>query len=148
MTDSLKFQLLHPDAVLPVRAHALDAGLDLRTVERVELQPGEQAAVATGLALAIPEGYVGLVFARSGNAFKHGITLANAVGVIDSGYRGELKVLLSHQGHGRGAFTAQVGDRIAQLVIMPVALPVTEAVDALPVAGDERNGGFGSSGRS
>lgn len=148
MTGPL-FKRLHPDAVLPSRANAHDGGLDLRSVEAVWLEPGQQAAVDTGLAVAIPVGRVGLVFARSGNALRYGLTLANAVGVIDAGYRGPLKVLLSHQGAaGSDAFGAQPGERIAQLLIVDCDLSDPVEVDELPAPADTRQGGFGSTGHA
>jgi dUTP pyrophosphatase len=147
--NELLFKRLHPVAVIPTRANAHDAGLDLRTIEAVELAPGQQQAVRTGLAVAVPVGKVGLLFARSGNAAKQGITLANAVGVIDSGFRGEVKVLLSHQGGAQaGVFSAQPGDRIAQLVLVDCDLSQPAEVDELPAAADSRRGGFGSTGRA
>ena len=146
--EPIAFKRLHDDAVIPTRANAHDAGLDLRTIEPVALAPGEQAMVSTGLAVAVPVGMVGLVFARSGNAARQGITLANAVGVVDAGFRGEMKVLLSHQGHGRGVFVAEPGDRIAQLVVMPCSLAPAVELDELPEPADGRGArGWGSSGR-
>ena len=132
-------------AVLPSRAHAGDAGLDLAASEDALLAPGGRVAVATGWAVAIPEGMAGLVVPRSGNALRHGLTVANAPGLIDSGYRGELKVILVNLGDEPFAITA--GDRIAQLVSTPVALGAAVEVDALPESDGRGEGGFGSTGR-
>lgn len=131
--------------MLPSRAHAGDAGLDLAASEDALLAPGGRVAVATGWAVAIPEGMAGLVVPRSGNALRHGLTVANAPGLIDSGYRGELKVILVNLGDEPFAITA--GDRIAQLVITPVALGAAVEVDALPESDGRGEGGFGSTGR-
>jgi dUTP pyrophosphatase len=129
--------------VLPSRAYAGDAGFDLAACERVELAPGERALVATGLAVAIPDGYAGFVQPRSGLAAKHGISIVNTPGLVDSGYRGELKVALLNT-DARERFVVEPGMRIAQLVVLPVpAVELTE-VDALPES--ERGArGFGSS---
>jgi dUTP pyrophosphatase len=129
--------------VLPSRAYAGDAGFDLAACERVELAPGERALVATGLAVAIPDGYAGFVQPRSGLAAKHGISIVNTPGLVDSGYRGELRVALLNT-DPREAFVVEPGMRIAQLVVLPVpAVELTE-VDALPES--ERGArGFGSS---
>jgi dUTP pyrophosphatase len=134
---------LRPEAVLPARAYAGDAGLDLAACERVELAPGERSLVATGVAVAIPEGYAGYVQPRSGLATKHGISIVNAPGLVDSGYRGELLVNLVNTDL-REAFVVEPGMRIAQLVVLPVpALELVE-VDELPES--ERGvRGFGSS---
>ena len=131
--------------MLPSRAHAGDAGLDLAASEDALLAPGGRVAVATGWAVAIPEGMAGLVVPRSGNALRHGLTVANAPGLIDSGYRGELKVILVNLGDEPFAITA--GDHIAQLVITPVALGAAVEVDALPESDGRGEGGFGSTGR-
>lgn len=135
------------DAVLPTRAHRLDAGLDLASSGHHVLAPGERCAVGTGLAVAVPEGMCGLVCPRSGLALKHGITLVNAPGVIDSGYRGELRVVLLNTDRDE-AFTVEPGDRIAQLLLVPVHLAVVKETDDLSdAAGDGRaHGGFGSTG--
>lgn len=143
MSD-LPLQRLHPDAVLPRRAHDGDAGLDLHSVEALTLAPGERASVGTGIAVAIPHGQAGLVLPRSGLAAKRGIALVNAPGLIDAGYRGELRVLLLNTDRAQPCEIA-VGDRIAQLVLIAVELPQTVEVGELP--GSERGaGGFGSSG--
>ena len=139
----LKFELVHPDAILPLRAHSTDAGLDLHTVERVGLAAGEQRTISTGVAVEIPTGYVGLVCPRSGLAAKYGITIVNAPGIIDSGYRGELKVVLLNTSPNVIGFN--VGDRIAQLVVTPVCVWAPVVVDNLGDA-DRGEAGFGSSG--
>jgi dUTP pyrophosphatase len=134
---------LRDDARLPERAYAGDAGLDLAACERVELAPGERAVVPTGIAVAIPEGFAGFVQPRSGLAARHGIAVVNSPGLIDSGYRGEIRVVLLNTDPER-AFVAEAGDRIAQLVVVPVPeLDIVE-VDELPPS--ERGvRGFGSS---
>lgn len=141
---SIAFRRLHPAARPPQQAHAGDAGWDLAAVERIELAPGARALVPTGIAVALPEGVAALVVPRSGLARDHGIGIVNAPGLIDSGYRGEIGVLLVN--HDPAAlFVVEVGMRIAQLV--PLSLPAmgwTEA-EVLP-AGDRGEGGFGSSG--
>ena len=130
MTE-LPIRRLHPDAVLPERAYAGDAGLDLSACERVELGPGERALVGTGLAVAIPEGHAGFVQPRSGLASRHGITIVNTPGLVDSGYRGELRVVLLNTDREH-AFVVEPGMRIAQLVVLPVAEPEPVVVDELP----------------
>ena len=141
----LAFQRLREDAVVPVRAYPGDAGLDLAACERVELGPGERAVVGTGLAVAIPEGYAGFVQPRSGLASRHGISVVNAPGLIDSGYRGEVRVLLLNTDREE-PFEVSVGDRIAQLVLVAYAAPEVEEVGEL--AESTRGlGGFGSTGR-
>jgi dUTP pyrophosphatase len=138
----LPIQRLRPEAVVPARAYAGDAGLDLAACERVELAPGERALVGTGLAVAIPDGHAGFVQPRSGLAAKHGITIVNTPGLVDSGYRGELKVNLLNT-DAREAFTVEPGMRIAQLVVVPIPPVALVEVDALP---DSERGarGFGS----
>ncbi|HZO33897.1 MAG TPA: dUTP diphosphatase [Gaiellaceae bacterium] len=135
---------LRPDAVVPTRAYPGDAGLDLAACDRVELAPGERALVATGLAVAIPDGYAGFVQPRSGLAAKHGISIVNTPGLVDSGYRGELKVtLLNTDAHE--SFVVEPGMRIAQLVVLPV--PGVEPVEVGELPGSVRGpDGFGSSG--
>ena len=139
----LPIQRLRDDAVVPSRAYAHDAGLDLAACERVELGAGERAIVGTGLAVAIPEGYAGFVQPRSGLAAKHGITIVNTPGLIDSGYRGELKVILMNT-DAREPFVVEAGMRIAQLVLLKVPGVDPIEVDELP---DSERGvrGFGSS---
>lgn len=144
-TPDIPFRRLSPAAIPPERAHPGDAGLDLAAAEPVRLDPGDRAAVATGWAVAIPEGMAGLVVPRSGNALRHGLTVANAPGLIDSGYRGELKVLLVNLGDSPVDIAA--GDRIAQLVVVPVALGAAVEVDDLPGSDGRGTGGFGSTGR-
>jgi dUTP diphosphatase len=134
---------LRDDARLPDRAYRDDAGLDLATCERLELPPGERAVVSTGLAVAIPPGHAGFVQPRSGLAAKHGIAVVNSPGLIDAGYRGEIRVVLLNTDRDR-TFTAEAGDRIAQLVVLPVPDVAIAEVDELP--GSERGArGFGSS---
>jgi dUTP pyrophosphatase len=122
---------LRSDAVLPARAYAGDAGLDLSAAERVELPPGERAAVPTGLAVAIPDGHAGFVQPRSGLALKHGISIVNTPGLVDSGYRGELLVILVNTDR-RETFVVERGMRIAQLVVVPVPGVEPVEVDELP----------------
>jgi dUTP pyrophosphatase len=141
----LAVRRLRPDAVLPVRQHPGDAGLDLCCVEPVRLGPGERGSVPTGLAVAIPEGHAGLVTPRSGLAARHGVALVNAPGVVDAGYRGELRVLLLNTDPA-ATFEAAPGERIAQLLLVPVALPGVVEVDALDET-PRGAGGFGSTGR-
>jgi dUTP pyrophosphatase len=140
----LPISRLRDGAVLPRRAYAGDAGLDLAACESVTLGPGERATVATGLAVAIPEGFAGLVQPRSGLAARHGITIVNSPGLVDSGYRGELKVVLQNTDL-QEQFTVEPGMRIAQLVI--VAVPAVEPleVDELPASAERGSAGFGSS---
>jgi len=140
----LPIQRLRADAVLPARAYHGDAGLDLSACERVELPPGERAIVGTGLAVAIPEGYAGFVQPRSGLADRHGISIVNAPGLIDSGYRGELKVILINTDTTH-PFVVEPGMRIAQLVVLEVPELELAEVDELPTT--ERGvRGHGSSG--
>ncbi|MBA3717835.1 MAG: dUTP diphosphatase [Actinobacteria bacterium] len=139
----LHVQRLRPDAVLPDRAYAGDAGLDLVTCDRVTLGPGERVAARTGLAVAIPDGHAGFVQPRSGLAARHGITIVNSPGLIDAGYRGEILVILLNTDSSE-AFTVEPGMRIAQLVIVPV--PALELVEVDELPGSERGErGFGSS---
>ena len=134
---------LRPEAVVPERAYAGDAGMDLSSCERIELAPGERALVPTGLAVAIPDGHAGFVQPRSGLAAKHGITIVNTPGLIDSGYRGELQVALLNT-DAREAFVVEEGMRIAQLVVL--ALPEIELVEVDELPESERGvRGFGSS---
>lgn len=141
---ALRVRRIHPDAVVPRRAHEGDAGLDLHATEAATLQPGERASVGTGIAVAIPFGQAGLVLPRSGLAMRSGIALVNAPGLIDAGYRGELRVLLLNTDR-EAAFEIAVGDRIAQLVLIRVELPTTVEVDELSDSA-RGDGGFGSSG--
>jgi dUTP pyrophosphatase len=140
----IEVRLLHPQARLPLRAHAGDAGADLFAVEAVEIPPGERREVGTGLALAIPAGYAGFVQPRSGLAFKHGVMVVNSPGLIDAGYRGEVRVCLYNS--GSETFLVGFGERIAQLVVQRVEGP--EFVNAEALTETKRGeGGFGSSGR-
>ena len=139
----LPIKRLRDDAVVPARAYTGDAGLDLSACERVELAPGERAVVGTGLAVAIPEGYAGYVQPRSGLAAKHGISMVNTPGLVDSGYRGELRVILLNTDR-RETFVVEVGMRIAQLVVLPVPEVDPVVVDELP-ASERGVRGFGSS---
>jgi dUTP pyrophosphatase len=135
---------LRSDATLPSQAYPGDAGLDLVACERVTLEPGGRALVGTGIAVAIPDGHAGFVVPRSGLAARHGISEVNTPGLIDSGYRGELKVIMLNTDRSE-AFTVEPGMRIAQLVVVPIpALRLLE-VDALPDS-ERGTGGLGSSG--
>jgi dUTP pyrophosphatase len=139
----LPIRRLRPDAVLPRRAYSGDAGLDLAACERVVLGPGERAVVATGLAVAIPDGYAGFVQPRSGLAARSGISFVNAPGLVDSGYRGEIRVVLLNTDREH-AFTVEPGMRIAQLVVLQV--PEVEPVEVEELPESERGvRGFGSS---
>ncbi len=129
----------------PVRAHPGDAGLDLAAGEPADIPPGGRVAVGTGWAVAIPAGMAGLVVPRSGNALRHGLTVANAPGLIDAGYRGELKVILVNLGDA--PVSVQAGDRIAQLVITPIATGAAVEVADLPASDGRGDAGFGSTGR-
>jgi dUTP pyrophosphatase len=130
MTELL-FQRLREDAVLPARAYPGDAGLDLSSCERHELAPGARAVVGTGLAVAIPEGHAGFVQPRSGLAGRHGISVVNTPGLVDSGYRGEILVILLNTDRSE-PFVVEPGMRIAQLVVVPVEMPEPTEVDELP----------------
>jgi len=134
---------VRPDAVLPEQAYSGDAGVDLAACERMTLEPGERAVVPTGLAVAIPSGYAGFVQPRSGLAAHHGIGIVNSPGLIDSGYRGEISVVLVNT-DSRTAFEVEPGMRIAQLVVAPVASVRLVEVDEL-VSSDRGIRGFGSS---
>ena len=135
---------LQEDAVLPAQAYAGDAGLDLAACDSVTLGPGERATVGTGLAVAVPDGHAGFVQPRSGLAARHGITIVNAPGLIDSGYRGEVRVVLLNTDREQ-PFTVEPGMRIAQLVVLPV--PEVELVEVaeLPASVERGARGFGSS---
>jgi dUTP pyrophosphatase len=143
-TDRLRVQRLVDGARLPTRAYPGDAGLDLYAVHSATLAPGQRASVGTGIALEIPVGQAGLVLPRSGLAARHGIALVNAPGLIDSGYRGEIRVLLLNTDPGE-SFALAAGDRIAQLVLVAVQVPEVIEAPALS-ASDRAVGGFGSSG--
>lgn len=139
----LAIRKLRDDAVVPARAYRGDAGLDLTACERIELPPGERASVGTGIAVAIPDGHAGLVLPRSGLAVKHGIGKVNAPGLIDSGYRGEVRVVLLNTDR-RDTFVVEPGMRIAQLVV--VSLPELDLVEVDELPASERGvRGFGSS---
>jgi dUTP pyrophosphatase len=141
----LRVTKLVDGATLPSRAHAGDAGLDLYACELAHIGPGERWSVGTGVAVEIPDAHGGLVLPRSGLARDHGISLVNSPGLIDSGYRGELRVLLLNNDPAE-TFRVAVGDRIAQLLIVPIA--IAEPVEAQALADSARgDGGFGSSGR-
>ena len=142
---SLRVRLLDERAQAPSLAHAGDAGLDLHALDGVELAPGARASVGTGIAVEIPPGHAGLVLPRSGLAARHGIALVNSPGLIDSGYRGEVRVLLLNTDRVE-PYEIRAGDRIAQLVVVAVATPQVVTVDELE-ASARGAGGFGSSGR-
>lgn len=142
----LRFKLLREGARLPSRANLGDAGLDLYAAHAATVPPsGGRASIGTGLAVEVPPGHAGLVLPRSGLAAKRGVTLANAPGLIDSGYRGELRVLLLNADPDR-SFEVQPGDRIAQLLLVPIIDAEPLAVDGLSASGRGEDG-FGSSGR-
>jgi dUTP pyrophosphatase len=141
---TLKVRRLDARALLPTRAYPGDAGLDLYALEERELGPGERASIGTGISIQIPPGQAGLVLPRSGLAASHGIAIVNSPGLIDSGYRGEVRVLLLNTDRNK-AFTVTVGDRIAQLVLVRVETPAVEEVDELALS-ERGAGGFGSSG--
>ena len=134
---------LRPDAPLPTQAYDRDAGLDLAAADGLTLPPGERAVVGTGVAVAIPDGYAGLVVPRSGLASRHGLSKVNTPGIVDSGYRGEVKVVLLNTDRER-PFTVEPGMRIAQLVLVPVPSVRLVEVDELP-ASERGERGFGSS---
>ena len=134
---------LRPGAVLPARAYAGDAGLDLAACERVELTPGERGVVSTGLAVAIPTGYAGFVQPRSGLAARSGVSVVNSPGLIDAGYRGEIRVVLLNTDR-RQTFVAEAGERVAQLVVLALPDVAVREVDELPES-DRGARGFGSS---
>jgi dUTP pyrophosphatase len=144
MSVGLRVLRLDARATLPSRAYPWDAGLDLHALEQHVLGPGERASIPTGIAVEIPEHHAGLVLPRSGLAARHGIALVNAPGLVDAGYRGELKVLLLNTDRHEPC-TIAAGDRIAQLVLVGVQMPEVVEVDAL-TASVRGDGGFGSSG--
>lgn len=137
---------LDPELPLPAYARPGDAGLDLRVTEGVRLDPGERTLVGSGIAVAIPDGYCGLVTPRSGLASRAGLTLANSPGVVDAGYRGEVKLALVNLDPG-AAISLERGERVAQLLVVPVARAALEEVDALPES-PRGEGGHGSTGRT
>ncbi len=142
MSDSIDLPIIAP--LVPQYAHPGDAGADLVAAEAVRLEPGARALVATGVRIALPEGYAAFVVPRSGLAAKHGITIVNAPGTVDAGYRGEIKVSLLNT-DSRDAYDVAVGDRIAQLVIMPVVRAHFLPVDELEQSARGESG-FGSTG--
>jgi dUTP pyrophosphatase len=135
---------LDPELPLPARSHPGDAGVDLVAAAGVDLAPGARAVVPTGIAIALPDGYAAFVHPRSGLAAKHGVTIVNAPGTVDAGYRGEIRVTLLNTDPAQ-AVSFQRGDRIAQLIIQRVASPVFHEVDSLPGSARGENG-FGSTG--
>jgi dUTP pyrophosphatase len=141
---ALAIRRLRPDAVVPARAYEGDAGVDLAACDRVVLGPGERAVVGTGLAAEIPDGYAGFVLPRSGLAAHHGLTVVNAPGLIDSGYRGEVMVILLNTDRTE-PFVIEPGMRVAQLVVQ--AVEEVRIVEAEELSGSQRGaGGHGSSG--
>lgn len=145
-TVTIDIKTLNNAAKIPAYAHQGDAGVDLRATEAITLKPFERALVPTGLAIALPEGYAGFVLPRSGLAIKHGISIVNAPGLIDSNYRGELKVILMNSDPNE-PLTISIGDRIAQLVVLPVPQMGFSQTDELSETVRGSNG-FGSSGIS
>lgn len=144
MSEALRVRRLAGRGPIPRRAYSDDAGLDLHAAENAVIGPGERAAVATGIAVEIPPGQAGLVLPRSGLADRHGIALVNAPGLIDPGYRGEIRVLLLNTDRDE-PFTVSAGDRIAQLVLVRIETPPVVEVDELGES-ERGSGGFGSSG--
>jgi dUTP pyrophosphatase len=142
--EDLRFTRLSEAATLPTRAHDSDAGLDLYAAEGARIGPGQRVTVGTGLAVQIPDGLAGLVLPRSGLALKHGVTLVNSPGLIDPGYRGEVRVLLLNT-DGSSEFKVAAGERIAQLLLVPIARATAHESDALS-ASARGPGGFGSTG--
>lgn len=142
---SFRYARLTPEAVAPTRAHDDDAGFDLCASEPARLEPGQRASIGTGIAVEIPEGSAGLVLPRSGLAARHGISVVNAPGLIDAGYRGEVRVLLLNTDRDE-AFQIAPGDRIAQLVIVEVGSGEPEEAESLADSA-RGSGGFGSTGR-
>ncbi len=144
--EALHVRLLRAGARPPARTRPGDAGYDLFSAESFSLWPGERVTVPTGIAIALPAGIAGLVTPRSGLAARHGISVVNGPGLIDPSYRGEVRVVLVNLGDAR--FEAAVGDRIAQIVLVPFVAPDMCVVEELPPSGDDRGeNGFGSSGR-
>lgn len=140
---TLRFKKLRPDAILPSYAHPSDAGMDVRSVEDLTIAPGKRALVPTGLVMLLPPGYEAQVRPRSGLALKSGVTVLNTPGTIDSGYRGEVGVILAN--FGETDFSVKKGDKIAQIVIAPVTQPTIEETDVVDET-DRGVGGFGSTG--
>lgn len=144
MSDVIELPIVGEAEQIPAYAQPGDAGADLRSAEALVLAPGERALVATGIRFALPEGYAAFVVPRSGLAVKHGISIVNSPGTIDAGYRGEIKVPLINL-DPRESFEIAPGDRIAQLIVMPVTRAVFAPVQALPES-QRGEGGFGSTG--
>ncbi|MBU5315907.1 dUTP diphosphatase [Clostridium bornimense] len=142
--EVLKIKKLNEDAIIPFYAHPGDAGLDLFSVEEVTIEPGKRQLVATGISIELPKNTEAQVRPRSGLALKYGVTVLNSPGTIDEGYRGEIKVILIN--HGEEAFKINRGDKIAQMVIMPVLTVGIEEVEILNDS-ERGEGGFGSTGR-
>ena len=142
---TLRFRKVHPDAVLPAYAHASDAGMDVRSVEDLAIAPGRRALVRTGLVMLLPPMYEAQVRPRSGLALKSGVTVLNTPGTIDSGYRGEVGVILVNL--GEADFQVRKGDKIAQIVIAPVTQPEIVETDEVDET-DRGEGGFGSTGKA
>ncbi|WP_404432943.1 dUTP diphosphatase [Microbacterium lacus] len=142
MTETVDIPIISREA--PVYAHPGDAGADLLSTEALTLAPGQRALVGTGVRIALPDGYAAFVVPRSGLAAKHGITIVNSPGTVDAGYRGEIKVSLLNT-DGENSYDVSVGDRIAQVIIMPVTRAKFLPVDVLP-ASVRGEGGFGSTG--
>ena len=140
----LKFKRIHPDAVLPAYAHPSDAGMDVRSIEDVVIPAGKRALVHTGLVMLLPPMYEAQVRPRSGLALKSGVTVLNTPGTIDSGYRGEVGVILAN--FGDADFQVKKGDKIAQIVIAPVTHPEVVETDVIDET-DRGSGGFGSTGK-
>ena len=140
---TVRFKRLCPDAVLPAYAHPGDAGMDVRSVDDLEIAPGARALVHTGLVMVLPPGWEAQVRPRSGLALKHGVTVLNTPGTIDAGYRGEVGVILANL--GGAPFAVKKGDRIAQVVIAPVTTAAIEETDVVDDT-DRGGGGFGSTG--
>lgn len=142
--EVLKIKKLSEDAIIPFYAHPGDAGLDLFSVEEVTIERGKRKLVATGISIELPKNTEAQVRPRSGLALKYGVTVLNSPGTIDEGYRGEIKVILIN--HGEEAFKINKGDKIAQMVIMPVLTVGIEEVEILNDS-ERGEGGFGSTGR-
>ena len=140
---TVRFKRLSPDAVLPAYAHPGDAGMDVRSVDDLEIAPGARALVHTGLVMMLPPGWEAQVRPRSGLALKHGVTVLNTPGTIDAGYRGEVGVILANLGDA--PFAVKKGDRIAQVVVAPVTTAAIEETDVVDDT-DRGGGGFGSTG--
>jgi len=140
---TLRFKRIHPDAVLPAYAHPSDAGMDVRSIADLVIPAGDRALVPTGLVAIIPPMYEIQVRPRSGLALKHGVTVLNTPGTIDSGYRGEIGVILAN--FGDKDFSVSKGDKVAQLVFAPVVQPEVEETDTIDET-DRGAGGFGSTG--